>query len=76
MKLLFLKIRNPSDDSLEILLKTIDLTINSKQFKEYISICKGKFSDFRYNYKNTILKKAQYFVGIFLKFIIIMLFYF
>jgi len=44
-----------SDDSLEILLKTIDLTINSKQFKEYISICKGKFSDFRYNYKNTIL---------------------
>ncbi|PKC14472.1 hypothetical protein RhiirA5_409345 [Rhizophagus irregularis] len=59
LKLLFLRIRNPSDDSLKILLKAIDPTINCVQLKEYIGICKGKFSDFRYNYKNTILKKAQ-----------------
>ena len=59
LKLLFLRIRNPSDDSLKILLKAIDPTINSEQLKEYISICKGKFADFRYNFKSTILKKAQ-----------------
>ncbi|RGB32189.1 hypothetical protein C1646_670307 [Rhizophagus diaphanus] len=59
LKLLFLRIKNPSDDSLKILLKAIDPTINCEQLKEYIGICKEKFSDFRYNYKNTILKKAQ-----------------
>jgi hypothetical protein len=59
LKLLFLRIRNPSDDFLKMLLKTIDPTINSEQLEEYIIICKGKFSDFRYNYKRIILKKAQ-----------------
>lgn len=59
LKLLFFRIRNPSDNSLKILLKAIDPMINLDQLKEYINICKGKFSDFRYNYKSTILKKAQ-----------------
>ncbi|UZO15779.1 uncharacterized protein OCT59_007194 [Rhizophagus irregularis] len=59
LKLLFLRVRNPSDNSLEILLKTIDPTISLNQLKDYITICRGKFSDFRYNYKGIILKKAR-----------------
>ncbi|RGB23614.1 hypothetical protein C1646_774246 [Rhizophagus diaphanus] len=59
LKLLFLRVRNPLDNSLEILLKIIDLTISLNQLKNYITICKGKFSDFRYNYKGIILKKAR-----------------
>jgi hypothetical protein len=60
LKLLFLKTRNPSDDSLEILLKSINPTINDNhQLEEYIKICKAKFSDFRYNYKKAVLKSAR-----------------
>ncbi|UZO17770.1 uncharacterized protein OCT59_009110 [Rhizophagus irregularis] len=59
LKLLFLRVRNPSDNLLEVLLKTIDPTINPDQLKDYINICRGKFSDFRYNYKSIIVKKAQ-----------------
>jgi len=59
LKLLFLKTRNPSDSSLEKLLKSINPAINNIQLEEYIKICKGKFSDFRYNYKKEILKKAR-----------------
>lgn len=59
LKLLFLKTRCPSDCSLEKLLKSINPEINDNQLEEYIKICKGKFSDFRYNYKKEILKKAR-----------------
>ena len=59
LKLLFLKTRSSSDDSLKILLKSIDPTINDNQLEEYIKICKGKFLDFRYNYKKEILKRAR-----------------
>jgi len=59
LKLLFLKTRNPSDNYFEILLKSINSTINNNRLKEYIKICKGKFSYFRYSYKKEILKRAQ-----------------
>ncbi|CAG8658064.1 7300_t:CDS:2 [Rhizophagus irregularis] len=59
LKLLFLKTRSPSNDFLEILLKSINPAMNYSQIEEYIKICKGKFSDFRYNYKKEILNKAR-----------------